>query len=416
MSSDILDPRRLPRKTKALKADRTVHRITFNPSSAKSGVTLYITMPKLGEGMVFVPYSTFLRFNLAIEMVQANNTLVQNVGRNLVKNSKVIFGGKTIADVERADLYGAFHDMVACEEDMMMGITTENHCKLRTAAGDATFTVKEEGHTARYGKTYHIPLSHPILDDHGAFYQKELDDLRFELKLANKGEIVVTSDNTKGHDFELTNMQLEYCTIRDEVLSAQAASEYQAGRTFLFDDVHLFQTIPAINLKTQKSLSLHVNTPRRCMKGLMLFFVKNYSAGARDAEKFIMPLVTDVSVTIDGVPHKLFSAGMKSTDLCKSIKQKVGYDKRLHGHFKENDFHNDKFALWVDLRASPDNWLHGDGLIVGRSKDGVRLEISWDGSSVSVVVTCYAFVVADAALFVKEGRVKQFFLQPGSSD
>ena len=196
---------------------------------------------------------------------------------------------------------------------------------------------------------------------------------------------------------------------------AQAASEYQAGRTFVFDDVHLFQTIPAINLKTQKSLSLHVNTPSRCMKGLMLLFVKVYAAGARDAEQFIMPLGTDVSVTIDGVPHKLFSDGMKSTDLWKSIKQKVGYDKRLHGHFKEQDFHNDKFAFWVDLRASPDNWLHGDGLIVGRSKDGVRLETSWTERN-GVIVNCYAFVVADAALFVKEGRVKQFFLQPGPSD
>ena len=151
------------------------------------------------------------------------------------------------------------------------------------------------------------------------------------------------------------------------------------------------------------------------MKGLMLFFVKNYAAGARDAEQFVMPLVTDVSVTIDGVPHKLFSDGMKSTDLWKSIKQKLGYDRRLHGHFKEQDFHNHKFALWVDLRASPDNWLHGDGLIVGRSKDGVRLEIGWTGMN-GVVVNCYAFVVSDAALFVKEGRVKQFFLQPGSSD
>ena len=48
----------------------------------------------------------------------------------------------------------------------------------------------------------------------------------------------------------------------------------------------------------------------------------------------------------------------------------------------------------------------------------MRLELTWTGSGVSgaAVGTCYAFVVADAALFVKEGRVKKFFLQPGSSD
>ena len=165
-------------------------------------------------------------------------------------------------------------------------------------------------HTGRYGNVYHIPLSHPILDDHGVFYQKELDDLRFEIILANKGEMVVTSDATKDHDFELTNIQLEYCTIRDEGLSSQASSEYQAGRTFVFEDVLLFETIPAINLKTQKSLSLHVNTPR-CMKGLMLLFAKNYPACERDTEQFINPLVTDVSVTIDGSPQAVLRQNEK---------------------------------------------------------------------------------------------------------
>ena len=290
--------------------------------------------------------------------------------------------------------------MVTREEDMMMGLTTENYRKLRRAAGDAASNAKEVEHTLKYAITYHIPLSHPILDDHGAFYQKELDELRFELKLANKGEIVGTSDGAKAYDFELSKIQLEYCTIRDEGLSAQAASEYQAGRTFVFDDVHLFQMIPSLNLKAKTTLSLHVNTPRRCMKGIMLFLIKNYAAGTRYSEQFVNPRVQDLSVTIDGVPHKLFSDGMKSTDVWKSLKQKVGYDKRLHGHFKEQDFHNDKFAVWVDLRASPDKWLHGDGLIVGRSKDGVRLELTWTGSGVSgsAVGTCYAFVVADAAL------------------
>ena len=44
--------------------------------------------------------------------------------------------------------------------------------------------------------------------------------------------------------------------------------------------------------------------------------------------------------------------------------------------------------------------------------------MSWTGSNTGgdVVDNCYVFIVADAALFVKEGRVKQFFLQPGSAD
>ena len=57
------------------------------------------------------------------------------------------------------------------------------------------------------------------------------------------------------------------------------------------------------------------------MKGIMLFFVKKYAAGARDSEHFMNPRVQDLSVTIDGVPRKLFSDGMKSTDLWNALKQ-----------------------------------------------------------------------------------------------
>ena len=113
------------------------------------------------------------------------------------------------------------------------------------------------------------------------------------------------------------------------------------------------------------------------MEGIMLFFIKNYAAGTRNSEQFMNPRVQDLSVTIHGVPHKLFSDGMKSTDLWNALKQKVGCDKILHGNFKEQDFHNDKFAVWVDLTASPENWLHGDGLVVGRSKARVDLDWEW---------------------------------------
>ena len=50
-----------------MKAERTAHRTTFIPSSAKPGETLYVDVPRLGENMVFVPKSMFLRFNVKID-------------------------------------------------------------------------------------------------------------------------------------------------------------------------------------------------------------------------------------------------------------------------------------------------------------------------------------------------------------
>ena len=85
----------------------------------------------------------------------------------------------------------------------------------------------------------------------------------------------------------------------------------------------------------------------------------------------------------------------------------------VEDHFKEIDFHNGKFALWIDLRSTPDNNLHGDGIVVGRSQDGVRLVVDVAGIA-STTVDCHVFVVSDAAVFVSDGVVKDVRIQPSS--
>ena len=67
----------------AMKAERTVKRITFDRNEAKPGETLYVSVPKLNEHEVIVPSSRFLVFDIDISG-HANNLLVQNVSRALV--------------------------------------------------------------------------------------------------------------------------------------------------------------------------------------------------------------------------------------------------------------------------------------------------------------------------------------------
>ena len=50
----------------ALKAERTVKRITFNPSEAHLGETLYVSVPKLSEHEVIVSGSLTLVFNISL--------------------------------------------------------------------------------------------------------------------------------------------------------------------------------------------------------------------------------------------------------------------------------------------------------------------------------------------------------------
>lgn len=77
---------------RALKTDRILHRATLNTSIASPGKTLNVTVPKLDEGVVLVPGSLGLVFNLVIGS-HANNFLVNNFVRALVEKFKVKFAG-----------------------------------------------------------------------------------------------------------------------------------------------------------------------------------------------------------------------------------------------------------------------------------------------------------------------------------
>ena len=102
--SEKIDPNRMPKQPFGLKAESTLQRITFTPSSANPGETLYVSIPKLSGNNVLVPGSVSLSFDIDIGG-HANNTLVNNVGRNLVQNFKVVLGGETLQDTKRYDLF-----------------------------------------------------------------------------------------------------------------------------------------------------------------------------------------------------------------------------------------------------------------------------------------------------------------------
>ena len=86
--SEKIDPNRMPKQPFGLKAESTLQRTTFTPSSANPGETLYVNIPKLSGNNVIVPGSVSLAFNIDVGG-HANNTLVNNLGRNLVSNFKV---------------------------------------------------------------------------------------------------------------------------------------------------------------------------------------------------------------------------------------------------------------------------------------------------------------------------------------
>ena len=110
-----------------------MNRITLTPSEASPDETLYVDIPNLAENIVIVPGSVYLTFDLNVTG-HANNTLVNNVGRNLVKGQRVLFGGEVLQDTLDYDLFQTYHDLhlpnEACNDMLRHGVSTENTRKL----------------------------------------------------------------------------------------------------------------------------------------------------------------------------------------------------------------------------------------------------------------------------------------------
>ena len=403
--SEKIDPNRMPKHPFGLKAESTLHRTTFTPSSANPGEVLYVNIPKLSGNNVIVPNSVRLAFDVVVGG-HANNTLVNNLGRSLVSNFKVVLGGETLQDTKRYDLFATYHDFFLPKEErtkrLQQGISGPNMRKLRTGAGDADTSSAEQVALGKiYGKRYHIPINHPILDDHGVFHPRSLrETLSFEITLAPVLDIVVSSDVSTAPTYKLTNLEFEYTSICSDYLAQEAAAAYNSGKGFYYENVLLHKTFE-ISKPDDSVINEHINVPRKSMSGVLCLFTEIPTAGTRDSEKFVNPAMLTVAININGMPNKLYSKNMQTTDFYESMLKRMG---PLGGDmvFPSNFYTGDLFGLWIDLRTFPDPEIHGEGFALDSTSDGVKLEIRRKAVG-SGKVTCHMFVVSDAIAEVMNG-------------
>lgn len=403
-----LDPNRAVKTPRALKAERTRHRVTFNPSKASPGETLYVAVPKLDQGVVIAPGTMALRFDLVVSG-QANNYVVDNVSRALVNRMTLKFGGEVIQDLNRYDLYQIFADFFLPNRErqnrILEGIQSTDLNKLRSGAGNA----KKDNQVnnallAVYGGKYRIPLDHEILRDHGVFYPQALNDaLVFEIALAPADQVVLGADPSK-LGYELNNIELEYEVIRNDVLAQDTSSVYRSGKMFFYDHVSLHKTL-IVKRDTDTILNETINVPRRSMKGLLLLFVEPYTAGTRDSQKFTNPDITSVKVTVDGTPNKVYSQGMEGKDMWEEVARHFIIAEQHETAMTPISYYTgNQFGLFVDLRSTSDNTLHGSGLRLVNSKGGVQLEMKRSTSG-SGNLNCHVFVISDAQVNLLNGQL-----------
>ena len=126
-----------------------------------------------------------LSFNIELtSAIDANRTLVSNIGRAIIKKLAVKFEGNEIMSMDDFDVVACYQDLWKTKSEkrnaIHQGIIStdgflENCIKLRINAGDkSTSNAQDKAITDVYGNKFIIPLDFEMLDSAAPYYQAGL--------------------------------------------------------------------------------------------------------------------------------------------------------------------------------------------------------------------------------------------------
>ena len=104
-----------------------------------------------------------ITFNLDIESTNKTRSIVNNVGRALVKKKVLMLGSKEIDTINNADIYDTYKDLYLSEKERLKACVGA-----KKADGTAiTVTEKENAIKKTFGKRFAVPLNfdffkHPV--------------------------------------------------------------------------------------------------------------------------------------------------------------------------------------------------------------------------------------------------------------
>ena len=105
----MIKPRTLPQNTQGNKRNQTKRIVTHNPSEIDKAQELLVRFPNLGSDDVIIPGTANLSFNIELtSAIDANRTLVSNVGRAIMKKLAVKFEGNKIMSVDDFDVFACY--------------------------------------------------------------------------------------------------------------------------------------------------------------------------------------------------------------------------------------------------------------------------------------------------------------------
>ena len=97
---------------KRIKGTRQKVIITHNPSEIGQDHDLLVRFPNLGSNDVIIPRTVNLNFNTELSSTtDMNRTLVNNIGRAIIKKLAVKFEGNDILCIDDFDIFACYRDL-----------------------------------------------------------------------------------------------------------------------------------------------------------------------------------------------------------------------------------------------------------------------------------------------------------------
>ena len=410
-----LNPYRKLRKPLGVRGIRQSVVITNNPSTIDQNQQLLVRFPNLGSNDVIVPRSARLAFEIEIKSTDANATVYQNLGRAIVKKTTIKISGNEVMSIDDSDIYHCYIDLWKSPSERLnmayQGVGKANMLKHRIGAGNAGSDKEDEAIAKAFGTRFCIPLDFELLETHMPFYQAGLGDrLEYELTFNDYNKVIKSSDADA--KYVITNICLEFDQVTDTELARQIRTQYDGRMTIFYDRILRHRKITKKKLDTLWNINL--NVPAKSMKGILMLFE---DPDRTSTEDYFNPNITKVEMTIEGVPNQLYSQGMKSYQQWDEVNKYFALTSKRN---EETDivakdlylttvtigkYLTNNYALWLDLRSTDDNTLHGSGRKVENASEGITIQITKEQGA-DEPINLYLYVVQDAQINFEDGRFK----------
>ena len=180
-------------------------------------------IPHGSRDHVIIPDTVKITFNLDIESTDKARSVVNNVGRALVKKKVLMLGSKDIDTINNSVIYDTYKDLYLSEkereEKLLQGIQSANGLKARVGAKKAdgtavTMTTQENAIKKTFGKKFSIPLDFDFFNHPVCQYGLK-EDLIVRLQLNSSEKVILCTGDTYT-TYKLSDIFLEYDAIFDE--------------------------------------------------------------------------------------------------------------------------------------------------------------------------------------------------------